>query len=50
MPERQYLQSSGRLDEPVIKIVANATKVQATHARERDVPGARTDVRLEHYQ
>ena len=50
MPERWYLPSSGRVDEPVIEIVADATEVRATHARERDVPGARADVRLERDQ
>jgi len=50
MLERQYLQSSGRIDKAGIEIVADATKVQATHARERNVPGARTDVRLERNQ
>ena len=32
MPEGQNLQSSGRLDEPVVEIVANAGEVQTTHA------------------
>jgi hypothetical protein len=47
MPERQYLQSSRRVDESVIEIVLDATEVQATHAMERDVLVARADVRLE---
>ena len=46
MPERQYLQSSGRFAEAVVEIVVDATDVRATHPRERDVPSPRADERL----
>ena len=44
MPERQNLQSPGRLDEAVIEIVMNACEMEATDAGQCDVRGARTDV------
>src|SRR5260221_6406015 len=47
MPKSQNLQSPWRLDETVVEIVANAREVQATYAAERDVPGARADLRLQ---
>src|SRR5713226_8349327 len=38
VPERKYLQSSGRFDEAVAEIEADASEVQATHANSRRLP------------
>lgn len=47
MPKGQNLQSAGRFHEAVVEIVVDAGEVQPTHAGERDVSGARADLRLE---